>query len=1754
MEEKRSNHPSLGVSPYDYSEGLAGYAKLLDETRLALNQLTDGPFKKVLARAIHHMEEYSVNLRPAEEYKKDKALKALNDAQIEQVIAEDLKRQTRDAAQLPDARRAANLAIHNLLGEVAKQKMMEDEEYQCNLRAEDPKPSVAMRAIERVIVTQRGGDHPASILAEHNKVKREILNPMQRKNESEWDYFLREDRLVTMAERMGIDVVPGLYKDEKERAIAFAFGLDSRYRAWHMEIRNRVSKVPTTRKGVVQVARERGDKGLPETKKPDAVKPDAVFLTTTKERNLPHRLPFLKREEWINLTPEEKQWRRDYNEAIIKQAAILKEEMAKKKEGYKAKLLRKDAAMVTAEQEEQEFVLLVTEGDGIRDNAQKAESAEEGKKRKRDITPPRKAGYDHEEELMGNREPSHKNVNHHMRHIQKMYPMAVNPEGVPIDGFKKMREQHVNKLFQVLGLGIKHGKFIDSKPVKSNDCYLHVSLCDEKNIVVRETEEIKVREDSEVERERSGNSNVRPVREGETPGEQNNKHDLLTEQSCKLQEDNDHKHHSNRELQDDYSNMAKPSSVDKEDNSNVCDPEDYDEGEFDDMPSLIDCSDSEDDESWNQQTEDNGDQVVVLNSTLDTDNSLFNDNLVVFDNASGINICRNIEFASDIQKGPVKYLSGINPTGKEKRNSYDENCVMIDKCLGRAAYMPHATANIISQAVAEDLDVKITHQPDVRTYTLTCQNGKCYIFGRVGNSKHYLMDMRTNRPPGSTDIVLLQGTNDYNGPSTIKQNELKYTKKQVDKAKIALTVINAIGTPPMTQCVAIVNSMHHPPVNADDIRRAFNIYGKPLQSVRGNTTRRSQRGAEYEHVEVKIGPQMMEADLMFIGHEIPVLVAILSPIEYSLVVPLKDKSIDEISRGIEAILSVCQSKDVTVTWIRSDGEPALNSHQMVSRLHDKHIQLDVVGAGSHAPKVERRIRFIKEKLRTILHSLPYRLNLVLTQWAIKAANRFTNMQVSTTSMDKISPRDKFMGRPLDYRLDVYLPFGTFVQCTKPQTNNTMQSRTDSCIMLGPKEPNLTGTFYFYNIHTKKIILRNHAKAVPIPDALIDHLNASADRDHLSINDATRNTEQERQQHQNQHSDNDTVGGGNEREEDQEGWNESREVQPYDNTSADILQRIERSYIEDDEKAIADLYYDPNSNAIVERREGHKMPNGPGYFDGLDETEGTMALVTAQNMDWVWAIVEKKQPAKTPSEAEEMELRQLIEKGTFEPLSASEMSYEQRNKAVRSILFTTTKTLPNGEFDKVKSRLVGRGDMQDKDIYKDDLSANTADRASIMTIAAIAAQEGRRVASVDIGGAYLNAMMPDDYPTITMRVEKRVADLMNKINSDYGADRGTRGEAYVKVKRALYGFIESAKLWQGHLTDTLSTLGFFMNPYDPCVFNMGKGDNQCTIVFHVDDLMITCRDVDILNETIERLDEIYKDTKCTQGEIIPFLGLDFDFSEKGSVRITGDGIVESLIDQSEDKDQQKKTTSPYNHDLHRVDEESPLLNEDESKYFHSMTAKLLYIARMIRLEVGVGAAFLTTRVTKATAEDKDKLHKIIRYLSQSHTEGHKGFRITPGTNFQAEAYIDAAYGVNPDAKSQTGCSMGIGGKGFVYNKSSKQHIVTKSSTEAELVALSDMANQAIHQRNFLEAQGYQKLPAKLYQDNQSTITLVNKGRSTSLSTRHINIRYFWLKERIESGEIEVIYKPTEEMGPANIATKATVGNLFRLERQALCNWD
>ena len=75
---------------------------------------------------------------------------------------------------------------------------------------------------------------------------------------------------------------------------------------------------------------------------------------------------------------------------------------------------------------------------------------------------------------------------------------------------------------------------------------------------------------------------------------------------------------------------------------------------------------------------------------------------------------------------------------------------------------------------------------------------------------------------------------------------------------------------------------------------------------------------------------------------------------------------------------------------------------------------------------------------------------------------------------------------------------------------------------------------------------------------------------------------------------------------------------------------------------------------------------------------------------------------------------------------------------------------------------------------------------------------------------------------------------------------------------------------------------------------------------------------------------------------------------------------------------------------------------------------------------------------------------------------------------------------------------------------------------------------------------------VYQDNMSCMALVERGRSGAERTRHIDIRYFWVKERVVNGEMRVEHKGTKEMY-ANVLTKPLQGSQFVYERQCLTEW-
>jgi len=112
-------------------------------------------------------------------------------------------------------------------------------------------------------------------------------------------------------------------------------------------------------------------------------------------------------------------------------------------------------------------------------------------------------------------------------------------------------------------------------------------------------------------------------------------------------------------------------------------------------------------------------------------------------------------------------------------------------------------------------------------------------------------------------------------------------------------------------------------------------------------------------------------------------------------------------------------------------------------------------------------------------------------------------------------------------------------------------------------------------------------------------------------------------------------------------------------------------------------------------------------------------------------------------------------------------------------------------------------------------------------------------------------------------------------------------------------------------------------------------------------------------------------------------------------------------------------------------------------------------------------------------------------------------------------------------------------------------VTKSSTEAELVGLSDSMTQAIHLENCVEKQGYPVGHVNIYQDNLNCMTLMKRGGPESERSRHINIRHFWVAERVANGEVTIEHL-NSNLIHAYALTKHVQGALFERERAGLTN--
>ena len=509
----------------------------------------------------------------------------------------------------------------------------------------------------------------------------------------------------------------------------------------------------------------------------------------------------------------------------------------------------------------------------------------------------------------------------------------------------------------------------------------------------------------------------------------------------------------------------------------------------------------------------------------------------------------------------------------------------------------------------------------------------------------------------------------------------------------------------------------------------------------------------------------------------------------------------------------------------------------------------------------------------------------------------------------------------------------------------------------------------------------------------------------------------------------------------------------------------------------------------------------------------------------------------------MEMKQMTDMEVFEPINYKELFTTYRDvKVIPSSMHLREKYAPDGTYEKLKARFTAGGHKEMK-IYTDLGPSPTISSQSIFIITAIAGKEERLVAVLDIGGAYLNAKQ--GRRTVLMRIDKFLASVLLQIKPEWNKFRLKDGSMIVKLKKALYGCYDSAALWYETLTTFLKSIGFVPNEVDKCVMNAVIENVEITIGIHVDDLIITCKDKKVLDSVIEKIREKFKSINVKHGPIVPYLGMMFDFTEKKKVKVTMNKFTKEILESMEVKG---TAATPASEDLFKINENATKLSLQDKKTFHSTVAKLLYMCKRTRPDMLLTVNFLTTRISSPDIDDWNKLMRLLKYLN-----GTKEFGIALEVDnyIEVKGYIDASYGIHPDRKSHNGMTITLG-KGPIEVKSSKQRIVSKSSTEAELIALSDCSSQVIWCRNFLIQQGYNLKQAIIYQDNKSTINLANNGKSNSDRTRHISIRYFFIKDRIDSKDIKIHYKKSEDM-IADILTKPLDEKLFIKLRTLLLNW-
>uniref|UniRef100_A0A0A1X1V8 Retrovirus-related Pol polyprotein from transposon TNT 1-94 n=2 Tax=Zeugodacus cucurbitae TaxID=28588 RepID=A0A0A1X1V8_ZEUCU len=478
---------------------------------------------------------------------------------------------------------------------------------------------------------------------------------------------------------------------------------------------------------------------------------------------------------------------------------------------------------------------------------------------------------------------------------------------------------------------------------------------------------------------------------------------------------------------------------------------------------------------------------------------------------------------------------------------------------------------------------------------------------------------------------------------------------------------------------------------------------------------------------------------------------------------------------------------------------------------------------------------------------------------------------------------------------------------------------------------------------------------------------------------------------------------------------------------------------------------------------------------------------------------------------------LLKNETWELIEPPKGQKVVRNKWVFSI-----KRDKEGNIQRFKARLVAKGCSQIYGVNYTETFSPVVRYCTIRLIFAIAAEYELHLHQMDVSTAYLNSELNDE---IFMYQPEMFVDQRYPNHC-------------LKLKKALYGLKQSGRQWNMKLNSILIEIGFKQCESEPCVYINHHKEQINIIAVYVDDLLIACSDLSY-KQHIKRL--IAEKMKVVdKGQVQHFLSMEIERDgETGAITICQKGHIKRLL-----REQGMEDCRPISIPLdpgHKVNCEDKSCKVADQSQYQSIIGSLMYIAVCTRPDILHSVCKLAQRNTKPHAEHLAAAKRILRYLCSTQDKKLKYSR----TGKPIECFVDADWGGDVgDRKSYSGYAIIMAGGVFSY-ESKKQSTVALSSTEAEYMALTCVVKEAVNLKQLLR-ELYIPYPEAMIVncDNLSAMNLVKNPVYHSRS-KHIDIRYHYIRNIYRAGEIELKYCSSSNM-IADILTK----NLARSTHEKL----